>query len=248
MTPPEQRHIVSAFTFELSKVETISIRTRMLGHLKVIEPGLHDRVAAAMGMQGMADEIRPAVPPRDLPPSPALSLLGRAPETLHGRKVGVLLGDGFDRELVAGLAAALEKQQAMIELVALKIGGARAADGTVVPADHIIGGGPSVIFDAVAVIAGAAGVAGLAADPAALAWVGDAFLHGKVIGAVSDARPLLDAARVAAGDGVIDLGSGLGSGLGGGDAIPRFISAAKRGRIWSREVAAQQSDKPATRR
>src|SRR5438128_614837 len=44
MTPPEQRHIVGAFSFELSKVETVAIRTRMLGHLRVIEPELHDRV------------------------------------------------------------------------------------------------------------------------------------------------------------------------------------------------------------
>ena len=32
--------------------------------------------------------------PRDLPPSPALSLVGKAPATLRGRKVGILIGDG----------------------------------------------------------------------------------------------------------------------------------------------------------
>jgi len=236
MTPPEQRHIVNAFTFELSKVETVAIRTRMLGHLLVIEPALHDLVAAAMGMQGMADAIRPAVPPRDLPPSPALSLLGRAHETLRGRKVGVLLGDGFDREVVVGLAAAVETQQAMFELVALRIAGARAADGSVVAADHIIGGGPSVMFDAVVVLAGAAGAAALAADRAAIAWIGDAFMHAKVIGVSAGARPLLDAARVVSGDGVLELA--------GADAIPQFIAAAKRGRIWAREAAAHGGDKP----
>jgi len=54
MTPPEQRHIVAAFAFELSKVETLAVRTRMLGHLAIIERELHDRVATAMGMPGMA--------------------------------------------------------------------------------------------------------------------------------------------------------------------------------------------------
>ena len=101
MTAPEQRHIVNAFTFELSKVETIAVRTRMLGHLDVIERELGARVADAMGMVGMADEIKPAVAPRDLPPSPALSLLGKAPETIRGRTLGVLVGDGFDGELLA---------------------------------------------------------------------------------------------------------------------------------------------------
>ena len=37
MSEPEQRHIISAFAFELGKVETVSIRTRMLGHLMIID-------------------------------------------------------------------------------------------------------------------------------------------------------------------------------------------------------------------
>jgi catalase len=227
MTPPEQRHIVNAFTFELSKVETIAIRTRMLGHLKNIEPELHERVATAMGMQGMADEVRVALAPRDLPPSPSLSMLAKAPATLRGRVVGILVGDSFDRELVAELTAALEKEHAAVELVAPRIGGARAADGTVVPANHTIAGGPSVIFDAVAVVPGA-GVADLLADPAAINWVNDAFIHCKVIAASADARPLLDAARVTADAGVIELAAGA--------AIGKFVAAAQQGRLWSREA------------
>ncbi|TMQ02488.1 MAG: catalase, partial [Deltaproteobacteria bacterium] len=235
MTPPEQRHIVNAFSFELSKVETIAIRTRMLGHLRVIEPELHDRVATAMGMQGMADEIRPAVAPRDLPPSPALSLLAKAPATLRGRKVGVLVGDGFDAQLVTQLVLAIEKEHASVDLVALKIGGARAAGGQLVPVHHTVAGGPSVIFDAVAIALGPAGVADLLAEASAVAWLNDAFTHGKVIGTVADAGPLLQAARVALDAGVIDLA--------GGAAIERFITAAKAGRLWSREASARGPDR-----
>ena len=238
MTPPEQRHIVNAFSFELSKVETVAIRTRMLGHLRVIAPELHDRVATSMGMHGMADDIRPAVPPRDLPASPALSLLGKAPATLRGRKVGILVGDGFDAELVALLAAAIEKEHATVELIAPRIGGAHAARGNPVPADHTIGGGPSVMFDAVAIIPGAEAVADLVAEAAAIEWVSDAFTHGKVIAAVAEARPLLDAARVTADAGVIDLA--------GGAAIAQFLMAAKRGRIWSREARLRGPDRAAT--
>jgi catalase len=190
-----------------------------------------------MGMQGMADEIRPAVAPRDLPPSPALSLLDKAPQTLRGRTVGVLIDDGFDRALVAQLTAAVEHEHARVELVARKIGGARAADGIVVPADHIISGGPSVIFDAVAIVPGAASAAELIAEPAALDWVSDAFHHCKVIGMVAGARPLLDAARVVPDDGVIELVDGA--------AIAAFITAARRGRIWSREPAAAPDAAPA---
>jgi catalase len=226
---------VSAFTFELSKVQTIAIRTRMLGHLRLIEPELHDRVATAMGMQGMADPIRPAVQPRDLVPSPALSILAKAPDTLRGRKLGILVGDGFDGELVSQLVAAATAEHAAVDLVAPRIGGARTAGGELVPAQHAIAGGPSVLFDAVAVVAGGASVAELLAEPAAISWVGDAFLHCKVIGVVAAGRPLLDAARVRPDAGVIDLT---------GDSIETFIAAAKQGRLWAREAAPRRLDPP----
>jgi catalase len=238
MTPPEQRHIVSAFSFELAKVETVAIRSRMLGHLLVIEPELHNRVVAALGMPGMTDVIHPAVAPRDLPPSPALSLLAKTPETLRGRTVGVLVGDGFDPELVAQLTKAIEHEHATVQLVAQKIGGARDANGAVLPVHHTIAGGPSVVFDAVAIVAGASAIANLVAEPAAVAWVSDAFHHCKVIGTVAAAAPLLVAARLTADEGVIELGGARGRdsvGANPAGSVDAFIAAARRGRIWSRE-------------
>jgi catalase len=243
MTPPEQHHIVGAFTFELSKVETLAVRKRMLGHLKLIEPVLHDRVAIAMGMQGLADDLKPAVAPRELAPSPSLSLLGKAQPTLRGRKVGVLICDGFDGGLVDRLRAALGKERAAVELVAPKIGGAHPATGDVVVADHIVSGGPSVIFDAVAIVVGAQGIAALAKDPAALDWVSDAFHHCKVIATVAAAHPLLAAAGVTADAGVIDLGNPGGGDAGpDGDGVAAFVAAARRGRVWARELGAPAGD------
>ena len=228
-TPVEQAHIASAFTFELSKVEAFAIRTRVLGHLKIIEPALADTVADALGMSGQADDITPVRAPIDLPPSKALSILAKAPATLEGRKVGALIADGFDADVLSKLRAAVEKAGATFEVVAPKIGKTTAADGTAIAADHIVAGGPSVIFDAVAVLS-----AGPLVDaPPALAWVSDAFNHCKVIGVVEEAQPLITAARVVDDEGVIDLG---------GKGIATFIETAKRGRIWARET--KQADKP----
>ena len=233
MTPPEQRHIVAALTFELSKVETVAVRTRMLGHLDIIDRGLGGRVAAAMGMTGRADEITPARAPIDLPPSPALSILGKAVATLEGRKIGCLVADGFDLALVDKLRSAVTKAGAMFEIVAPRIGLTTAADGNPMQADHTIAGGPSVIFDAVAIVIGEDALAMLLAMPAARDWISDAYAHCKVIGVVDVARPLLDAAQAIADEGVIDLA---------GKGIAEFIDAAKHGRIWSREEL--QLDEP----
>ncbi len=234
MTPTERTHIANAFTFELSKVETIAIRTRMLGHLNVIEPELGARVADAMGMAGQADAITPARPVMELAPSPALSILGKAPATIDGRKIGVLIADGFDAAVVARVRAAAEAEGATVEIVAPKIGGAAAADGKKLAADHTISGGPSVIFDAVVVAPGAAAVPDLLADASAIDWVRDAFGHCKVIGVVAAAQPLLDRAGVVSDAGVIPLDA---------KSVPAYITAAKAGRIWSREPTLRGPDR-----
>ena len=60
MSDPEQLHIVKAYVFELSKVATVAVRTRVLGHLANIDAELLQRVEAGLGMEGQADAIAPA--------------------------------------------------------------------------------------------------------------------------------------------------------------------------------------------
>jgi catalase len=228
MTPPEQRHIMSAFAFELGKVETAAIRRRMLGHLDVVDKALSDGVARALGMEGQAEKIRPAQSPIDLPPSPALSLVGKAPQTLQGRKVAVLVGDGSDPALIGALRAALKKEGAELAVVAPKIGGAKGNGGQTIAADHALAAAPSVLFDAVVLAPSTEAVALLTREAAAVDWVRDAFAHLKVIGYVAAAAPLLERAGVEPDDGLVALD--------GRQSIAAFIRAAKSARIWDREA------------
>jgi catalase len=110
MSAPEQRHIQNAFAFELSKVETPVIRSRMLGHLALVEEALAHAVETAIGMEGERAEITSYQAPIDLEPSPALSLVGKAKPLLKGRKVGALVTDGADGDRVEALRAALKKK------------------------------------------------------------------------------------------------------------------------------------------
>ena len=227
MTEPERGHIVGAFTFELSKVETVAIRRRMLGHLDLIEPALGARVAAAMGMKGQAEKITPAVAPRDdLAPSPALSIVGKAPATLQGRCIAALVTDGSDARAVDRLRQALKKEGAKLKLVAPRIGPQAGSD--LVP-DATIEGAPSVLFDAVVLLPSAEGTRDLIGMAAAVDWVRDAFGHLKAIGYGGAALPLLEKVGIAASSdpGVqgVDAAAGLGS----------FIATAKKHKVWERE-------------
>jgi len=227
MTEPEQRHIVSAFAFELAHVETKPIRLRMLGHLANIETALHDQVAAALGMAAKADAITPAVAPRDLALSPALSIIGKAPATLAGRKIGVLVTDGFDAALLATLRRSAKAEKAALAVIAPKVGGVTDSNGTLVEADFALSAAPSIFFDTTVILATEAGAEVLATQAAAVGWVSDAFAHLKVLGHTAGAQPLLDRAGVKPDAGILMLADNK--------AVAKFMTAAKNGRIWERE-------------
>ena len=142
---------------------------------------------------------RPRRPTRqDLPASDALSIVKQGPGRFEGRKLGVLLTDGADAALFAALAAAVAKADAVLEVVAPKIAGATLSDGTLVPAKQKIDGGPSVLYDAVVVLASDAGATLLAKDAAAKGFVADAFAHCKFIGYSAEAMALFEKAGIAA--------------------------------------------------
>ena len=227
MTKPEQTHIVSAFAFELAKVETKAIRLRMIAHLANIDPALHDQVATALGMKESADAITPAVAPRDLAPSPALSLIGKALATLQGRKIGVLITDGFDSSLLAELRRRAKAERAALAVIAPKVGGATDSQGALVEADFPLSAAPSVFFDATVILASENAAAELATQAAAVEWVSNAFAHLKVLGHTAGAQPLLDRAGVKPDAGIV--------GLPNDKAVAKFIAAAKNGRVWDRE-------------
>ncbi len=230
MTPPEQLHMVKAISFELSKVETLAIRKRVLGHLHLVDETLASKVEAAMGMSGEAAVITPYREPVDLDPSPALSIIAKAPATIKGRKIGVLVSDGVDEAEIEALRIAVEKEGAALVVIAARIGGVNPAKGRQLKPDMALSGAPSVFFDAVAVLASSEGIDALLENPAAADWVNDAYNHLKVIGYNSAALPLLDDVGIGEDDdeGIVELGAAA--------RRKQFIEAAKKQRIWERET------------
>jgi len=230
-TPTEQKHIAAAITFELSKVELPVIRERMVSHLLNIDETLASAVADNLGMKQLPLPADAAVTPRDdLEPSPALSIIENGPDSFEGRKVGVLVSNGADAALLKKLRAAIEKEGAVMEVIAPKVGGVEASDGSWIEARHMIDGGPSVLFDAVALLLTEEGAERLSAEPAARDFVADAFAHCKFIAYTAGAGPLMAKAGVApeADEGVIELKAGK--------SVDSFIESCRKLRLWAREA------------
>ena len=229
-TPVEQHHIRDALVFELSKCEREAVRIRIVAHLLNIEADLAKGVADRLGLDQMPKPAPAARPTRtDLPESKALSIVLNGPESFKGRTLGVLVTDGVDASLLAALRSAVEGEGAVLKLVAPKIGGVVDSDGSHHPADEKIGGGPSVLFDAVVLLPGADSAAALIDNPGAHDFLGDAFAHCKFIGHGAAADPLIS----------VGLANKLDAGfhpLPDADAVHKFLKACGKLRFWDREV------------
>jgi len=117
------------------------------------------------------------------------------------------------------------------EIITPKIAGATLDDGTKVEGKQKIDGGPSILYDAVALVLSPDGAALLAKDKTAKDFVADAFGHAKFIGYVPDALPLIDKAGIAEDDmdeGLIELGSAK--------SVTGFLETCGQLRLWDREL------------
>ena len=229
-TSIEQFHIANALTFELSKVQAPPIRSRIVAHLLNIDADLAATVAKGLRLKEMPKPAVAAKPTRqDLKPSAKLSIVNNGPRSFAGRTVGALVTDGVDAALLETLRSTLKAEGAMLKLVAPEVGGVKDSGGTWHDADEKIEGGPSVLFDAVAVLPSKEGVALLTTLSAARDFIADATAHRKFIGYTAQASPLLEKAGVAIDEGFLPLNQA--------SDCNAFVAACRKLRFWPRSAA-----------
>jgi len=227
-TETEQSHIAYALTFELSKVETPAIRSRMVSHLLNIDEGLAKHVADALGLKEIPAAADAAKPTKQLKKSPALSIQLNSPKSFKGRKVGAVVTDGVDINILKALEAALKNEGALLEIIAPKVGGVEAGDGSWIKAAQQIDGAPSVLYDAVALLPSENGAKLLEKAPPARDFVADAFAHMKFIGYVGPATILFQKAGISESrdEGFVALN--------GKNDCSAFVAACRKLRYWER--------------
>ena len=103
--------------------------------------------------------------------------------------------------ILKALQAALDKEGATFEIIAPKVGGAKASDGSWIEADQMIDGAP------IGVVRRGRAAAGsrprwmiCCRNRTARDFVADAFAHCKFIGYVEAATPLFEKAGIAEAD------------------------------------------------
>jgi catalase len=128
----------------------------------------------------------------------------------------------------------VEQEGALLEIVAPHVGGVEASDGSWIAAAQQLRGGPSVLYDAVALLPSADGIEVLMQEPTAHDFVADAFAHCKFIGYVEAALPLFAKAGVSESrdDGCIALA--------GPEGCAAFVATCRQLRFWAREAVMRQ--------
>lgn len=227
-TEVEQAHMQNALVFELSKVEHLKIRERVVSHLLNIDKDLAEGVAKGLGLKSLPEAAEAAMKPKaNLKVSDALSILKNAPNLFKGRKLGILATDGLDDKLFEDVKKSLTNEGAMFEIIAPTVNGVDTDKGNFIEGDQVIDGGPSVLYDAVLLLVTKEGAEELAKVPEAKDFVMDAFAHNKFIGYTDAAMPLFDETNLSkkVDDGFINLGN-----ISSDD----FVSQLRQLRFWQR--------------
>ena len=234
-TSAERAHIVNAFRFELSRVQTPAIRRRMVAGLLNVDEALGRAVAEGLGIREvpaplpkvLADEVAPEVTR-----SPSLSLTARPGDgAVAGRRVAVLVSDGVDADAVAAIEQALLAAGVVSRRVGSVLGSVTAASGTL-EVDTTLEAMPSVLWDAVVIADGAPATA---SDGRAVEFVRDQYRHCKPMLAVGEGSALLEAAGVPV-DASGDVGVFVVDGSDAAATAPAFIDALARHRFFARET------------
>jgi catalase len=203
-TEAEKMHLLSAFHFELGKVESMEVRQRMVDMVSFIDEDLATEVAKGIGIKGISkdrekaarDAVFPKKSKHKLDNSPALSMENTRKDTIKGRKIAILAAEGSDLTSLMEMKQAIEKEGAQVEVVSKFLGtlNGTAKKGVMVDKSHVTTA--SIMYDAVFVPGGKDGVAMMKQQGDAMHFINEAFKHCKAVGAYGEGVDLLSEAHL----------------------------------------------------
>jgi len=255
-TEPEQNHIIKALRFELSKVETVAIRERMLGLLSQVDATLAKKVASGLGIAVPEQPEKPmnhgigadADPEKHEPkpvddsyaPSDALSMIKNPTTTdsIETRQVAFLCADGVSEKSLNALKNALKAKGAMAKIIGPHAGTITGDAGTRIKTDHAFFSSSSVLFDAV-YVPSSKNNATLESNDNVIEFINDAYRHCKVIGFDADLQGLVEKTtignKLVAGKDTTLPGIIINDGKAEHDFTKNFVKQMGKHRIWERE-------------
>lgn len=253
MSEIEKTHILEALHFELGKVEVKEIRQRMVYMIANVDLDLAKKVAEGIGVEDVENKKAIKEVAKDSLPRPkakksvdrsaALSQENLKGTSIKGRKIAILIDEGFNYQSVKSLQELLKKEGAMAEIISRFHGKIKSDSGDTLETDKSYVTTGSIMYDAV-FIPGGKHIDALKKQGAVLHFINEAYKHCKALGFTGEANQILQESSVQSGPvasaqsdayegmGIIIAGESKGS----DDFLERFKNAIAQHRHWSRAV------------
>jgi catalase len=240
-TDIEKAHIVRAFRFELTKVQTAAIRERVVAMLANVADDLAQAVANGLGIDVPTPlpRVLDKVPKPEVSTSQALSLFARPGDgSIKGRRVAMLVADGLGGSAYQRLHEQLAAEGAVARYVGARLGSVTTLDGADLEVEITMEAAPSVVWDAVILPAGEGATRELGSEGQALEFIRDQYRHCKAILALGEASALLRDANVPTKltSGKPDPGLLEFAAQDIDRAVKGFVAALGKHRHWERQT------------
>ncbi|MFW1754893.1 catalase HPII [Acinetobacter wanghuae] len=230
LAPHEQKHVVDAYVFELSKVERVHIREReVVEVLCNIDLDLAQQVADQLGIKIPANAQKNKQ--ASVQPSAKLSLEAFNPEDIKAKKIAVLVHDDVNQSNIDAIQAWAKAEGAVADILTPKPAPVLNTDKAEVPSDGMQKAEPSIAYDAVIIVDGDNYDVAIQ-DGVTKHYLLEAYKHLKPIVFLGDKSQLLDDLNLVKDEGTLadqDFSA----------VKDHFKELIRLHRIWAREAAAE---------
>ncbi|WP_312157671.1 catalase HPII [Acinetobacter variabilis] len=199
--PHEQKHIIDAYVFELSKVQRQNIREReVLEVLCNIDLTLAQQVADQLGIEIPAEKKAAKLP--DVLISKRLSFEAFKPADIKARKIAILAHDKANEASIKAVQAWAESESAVADVLTPRPGPVLSQQGTVIPSDGMQKAEPSIAYDAVVIVDGD-NYDMVLKDGIATHYLLEAYKHLKPIVFLGDKGQLIEDLKLISDEGTL---------------------------------------------
>jgi len=222
MSPPEKQHIIDAFSFEVGKVNSVSVKQQVVDMFVNVDKEMATIIAMNVGVNKPTGEQSNVTES-----SPALSQehTNRFPYSL---KVGIIIGNGFNDQEVTSTIENLSKYGVWVYTIGEKIGMVKGKNGMEINVSDTFLTTAPVLFDSLYVVGGKAlNQAKFNSD--SVYFINETFKHYKPISIASTANSLFKASNAKEGPGII-------LNENNSDSSDEFLTAITQQRFWYRQI------------
>ena len=229
LAPHEQKHVVDAYTFELSKVQRKHIRERQVQQILAnIDLDLARQVGANLGIE--VPDLTLDYKKTAVEKSAKLSFLAFPPQDIQGRKVAVLINNLVKSDALEAMKNWAIKEGVTLHLLAPSLAPVKDHQDSIITADGMQMAEPSIAYDAV-IIPDGDNLNAVMQDGVTRHYLLEAYKHLKPIAFLGNKSDLLEPLGLVPDEGT----------LVGDEFQPiaeKFKNLIMAHRVWSREPIA----------